>query len=225
MAASQGTIRTSATFGAAGTNADLLQNVHGALVMQNWKEWLVMNGYAFTSTGTAGPTDNETGEVGAGSMAVDELEPSFCFDVPTGTTVVPLRVMMGIEAQAATDVISVIAYDSILRFSSGGVAAVAARNLHGGSTRSSVVTNLLSGDTAITSLASSAQRQLAVYMDEFANNTGRRSGLNFDWIAPYPVRIVGPGAFLIYVHGTTGAIEFQVVVDWAEIATADLIGS
>src|SRR3990167_4881047 len=100
-----GTVRTSASFSAAGTNADALQNVHGALVTQSWKEWLVMNGYAFTSTGTAGPTDNETGEVCAGSMAVDELEPSFCFDVPTGTTVIPLRVMMGIEAQGAPHLI------------------------------------------------------------------------------------------------------------------------
>jgi len=117
-----------------------------------------MNGYAFGSIGTEGPTDNETAEIGAGGMAVDEAEPSFMFDVPVGTTVIPLRVNFVIEAQAGTVNIALAAWDVINRFSAGGVAAVAARNLHGGNPRSSVVTNLLSGDTAITALASSAQR-------------------------------------------------------------------
>ena len=142
-----------------------------------------------------------------------------------GRRVIPLRVNFVIEAQAGTVNIALAAWDVINRFSAGGVAAVAARNLHGGNPRSSVVTNLLSGDTAITALASSAQRTLQMWTDPAAVATSLSVPWQFDWLPPYPGRIQGPGSFLFYVHSTGTAAEFQVLVEWAEIATADLIGA
>lgn len=211
----------------AGAEGDLALVRMGLLGISDLVSTLSLLGYCFTSTGTASRGDGETGEIGAGDMAIDATEPSFMFDVPTGTTVIPLEVNISIEDAADVDNIFAIMYDDINRYSSGGVAAVAARNLRTDDPRASTVINLYSGDTALTAAAASDERLIWTAASEFAAVNTLGAPWVLEWSvkknATFPV-LVGPASFLVYAHETTAAMEFTVVATWAELPS-DLVAA
>jgi len=207
----------------AGAENELALIRMGLLGVSDLISTLSLMGYCFTSTGTAGKTDGETGEIAAASQAIDPTEPTFMFDVPSGTTVIPLEV--GIDVEAATyDGVFAIMYDSVNRYNTGGVAAVAARNLRTDSPRASTVINLYSGDTALTADAATAERLIWIVSHGFADvSTGPL--LNTLWSvrqnATLPI-LVGPASFLVYCHHVTAAAEIGVCCTWAELPS-DLV--
>jgi hypothetical protein len=176
-----------------------------------------MAGYCFVSTGTAGATDAETGETTATANDIDPLEPSFMFDVPTGTTVLPLEVSLAWEVAGATMVTTIVS-DSANRYASGGVAAVAARNLRTNSGYGSVVENLYSGDTAITAAGATAERvHFHYYAFDDIGDAGE--GMSFPvvvWVPAVPPVLVGPASFLVYTMAATTGPELRISVTWAE---------
>ncbi len=210
-------VRQRFTSHANGGEVSPMLNRMGAQVVIPFRDQLSLAGYCFVTTGTAGGTDAETGEVAAATFAMDPLEPIFMFDIPDGLTVLPLNVNLAFEVWYANTMI-IIMSDSVERYSAGGVAAVTPRNLKTNSAYGSNVRNVYSGDSVLTAgTSATAERIHAQYImvDDYAAGEGLPMA-NFDWTPdPFPT-LVGPASFLVYCQGDSTGPEVRISITWAE---------
>ena len=148
----------------------------------------------------------------------DPLEPFFRFTVPSSRTVVPIKVkLVASTAWAAFDRMVVTVHDTDT-FNTGGLAGSGVQGLFidnqgSGNPASSVVTNVLNGDTDLTE---NAATNLRVISETIAIGTGdpilEYNVLKGDSVAA----IHGPASFLVNVEAA-GAEEIFYQVVWAEL--------
>ena len=152
------------------------------------------------------------------NTAYDPLEPFFRFTIPSSVTVVPIMARVrGSTAWAAFDRMVITAHDTDT-FSTGGLVTSGAAGLFvdnqgSGNPKTSVVTNLLDGDTPLTENAATNLRQI---FEAMAIGTGDPI-LQYNVLKGDPiVAIHGPASFLIGLDNA-GAEEVFYHVVWAEL--------
>jgi hypothetical protein len=192
----------------------------GAYVDVPFKLQLALAGYCFVTTNSLAMTDTVIAEVAAASWAIDPVEPSFMFDIPDGTAVLPLEVSIGLVSSGANLMVAVMS-DNVKRYTSGGTAAVAARNLKTDSSYGSVVESLYDGGTSAGDLTTiSAKNERIHYQWTSPDDLNAGEGLDYPnilWQPAVPPVLVGPASFMIYVHNDGTAAEFRYSVTWAEL--------
>jgi hypothetical protein len=196
-------------------------NRMGCRVVVPFREALALAGYVSVSTGTAGGADAETGEAAAdGNFTNDPVEPTYLIDIPGGTCLIPLEVSVAFEVIEDANAQIAIMSDEIMRYSSGGVAAVVARGIKTNSSPGPATQIVYSGDSAITATAAQAER--IHYQWLTWDDTQAAEGQNYPVIFWKPAVLpflVGPASFLIYAHGSNAGPEVRISVTWAELPT------
>ncbi len=202
-----------------GSEGEIRLNRRGEIVSPDWIQQWVLDGRCFIASNTAMETVAKMGD-----EAYAETEPAIAIDVETGTTLVPLEIMIyQAGAVASADVTALFTLDTKVRITSG--VAVTPRNLLINPTEPNASTSTvkmhIEGTTNL--LTSAPARDTTFYAklmteDILGGPTQNPIWTAREYIAP---AIKGPGSLVIYLYGT-GSPEVFFHILWAEIPTANI---
>lgn len=192
-------------------------NPRGELVVPDWMTQLALDGRVFNISNLTIET------VALGSTSFADTDPFILVDVPTGTTIIPLEVLLAQGGTVAGGVITVlITTDDGLRFSSGGT-AVTPINLRKDDPITSATSAYVGDATAIVAAANvDADTIWAGLLDQ--DVTDPNSTENVIWTARnyIPPILIGPASLLIFAFAATTAPGLFWSVKWAEIPTVSV---
>jgi len=201
--------------GAAGS---IRLNRRGEAVGGDWIDQLVADGRCFIVSNQAMETARDIGFAG-----YVETEASIAIDVATGTTLIPLEIMMYQGGTAATaDVTVLFTLDDAQRITSGN--ALTPRNYLINATEPNTSTSTVKfhdeSGTDMVVVAPGEDTTFYAKMQAYALVGGDNQDIHWsarEYIAPH---IKGPGSLVIYWYGTGEPEGFYHIV-WAEIPTAN----
>lgn len=189
----------------------------GSLTVADWVFAMAIAGYGHVaSVGTATtPITFKTGFTAA--------QPEIAIDVPAGTTIVPLHILVSLEDSAGTD--NEIVFETANNAVGAGTStAITSRNLINGSntglpTGCSIYSAYSGNGTAPTSTV-----EFWRHVYPFADAT-KDPVKSFEWSFDRhaPVIVAGAGSLVGYVGGTTTAPAGYIKVAWIELPTAYLL--
>jgi len=207
-----------------GTTGKIRLNPRGEIVVPDFFTQLVLDGRVFNASNAVQETDETIVETGRGTA---NINPSLLLDVPTGTTVIPLEVIVdfGNTPGTSVDMVFTINTDDAVRYSSGG-GAITPINMRKDDPRSSACL-FKSASTQI--VASSNTDDDTIYcsmLEVEATPRTTNAGLPlFFWSSRLytPPVLIGPASFLVFLTAdTTNDQELNWSVKWAEFATTDI---
>lgn len=205
---------------AEGAAVGIRANPRGEIVVPDYYLQLVLDGRVFNASNAVQETPERIGETARGA---DNVNPSLLLDVPEGTTVIPLEVMLDMAAGTSTDQTATINVDDGTRFSAGGVAITPINSRLDDPNTSSVA--FYSGSSQITATANTDDNTIsAVFIEEEATPRTTVGGPFFYWSArqAIPVVLIGPASLQVFVTGSTDDHDFYWHVTWAEIPTTNV---
>lgn len=185
------------------------------VVVPDWRFQLVQDGRVFQVSNATRQT-----ALAAGGTAFGDTTPAFVVDFPTGTTGVPLEIVLNQGGTVAGATINVlITVDSAIRFSTGG-AVLTVRNCRdaGPAAAASAYSNptALALDTAISLYSCLLAPDVSPAADSFFP-----TGVHYKaWENPY--FCVGPASLVIYTFATTTQPSWFFRIVWAEIPTVSV---
>ena len=199
-------------------------NPRGELVTPDWFTQLVLDGRVFNASNAVQETDEAFVETGRGT---NNVNPSLLVDAPSGTTIIPLEVIIdfGNTPGTSKDMVFTINTDDTTRYSSGG-AAITPINMRKDDPNTSGC-SVYSGSTQIVASANTDDDTIFCTMiEEEATPRTAVAGLPlFFWTAKQyiPPVLIGPASLLVFVTAaTTNDQEMNWSVKWAEISTAQI---
>jgi len=207
-----------------GSSGKLRLNPRGELVVPDFYTQLVLDGRVFNASNAVQETDEAICETGRGT---NNINPSLLLDVPTGTTAIPLEVIIDIGNSPGTsvDMVFTINTDDKIRYASGG-AAITPINMRKDDPRTSNCP-FYSASTQIVAAANTDDDTIYCQMME-AEATPRTATSGEPWFLwtarKYtPPVLIGPAAFLVFIMAaSTNDQELNYSVKWAEFATTDI---
>jgi len=202
-----------------GTDGDIRINKRGEIVPADWIQQLVDDGRVFIVSNQAMETARDIG-----NAAYAETEGAISIDVATGTTLIPLEVMLYQGGAVATaDVTVLFTLDDSARITSGNIATP--RNYLINATEPQETTSTVyfhdESGTDMVIVAPGEDTTFYAKMQAEALVGGDNQDVHWsarEFIAPH---IKGPGNFTIYWYGTGNPEGFYHIV-WAEIPTANM---
>ncbi len=207
-----------------GTAGKIRLNPRGELVVPDFFLQLALDGRVFNASNAVQETDEAFVETGRGT---NNVNPSLLLDVPTGTTVIPLEVIIdfGNTPGTSKDMVFTINTDDTTRYSSGG-AAITPINMRKDDPQTTAC-SVYSGSTQIVASANTDDDTIFCSMvEEEATPRTTNAGLPlFFWTARQyiPPVLIGPASFLVFVTAdTTNDQELNWSLKWAEIPTANI---
>lgn len=208
-----------------GSVGQIRLNRRGEMVTVPLDLQLVLDGRMFNASNAAQETDELIVETGRGSS---NINPSLLVDVPNGTTIIPMEVLIDLGNTVGTskDMVFTINTDATTRYSSGG-AKITPVNMRKDKPRSSSCP-VYSASTQIAASASTDNDTIFVQMvEEEATPRTVVSGLPlFYWTSKLftPPVLIGPAAFLVYLTAdTTNDQEMNWSIKWAEFDTTEVV--
>lgn len=201
-------------------------NPRGELITPDWYTQLVMDGRVFNASNAVQETFEALSVNGRGT---DNINPSLLLDVPSGTTIIPLEVMLEADVAEATseDETYSINTDDKVRFVSGGV-AITAINMRKDDPNASVA-SFYSGSTAIVANADEDNDTIyaqTVYAEATPPTTVKGTPLLLWTARTYiPPVLIGPASFLVFIQTATADQNYWWSVKWAEIPTVQVVPS
>ncbi len=197
-------------------------NRRGEIVMPDPYTQLVADGRVFNASNAVEETAED---ITLASRTGSNVNPSLLLNVPEGTTALPLEVMMDMVTEGSSeDTYLTICTDDASRYTSGG-GAITAINMRKDDPRSS---NCIfkSGSTTIVSPANTDDDTIwSVHIDAEATPVTVATGMpTILWTArtSIPPMLIGPAAFLVYIHHATDDSTWMWSVKWAEFATTEV---
>lgn len=198
-------------------------NPRGELVAMDIYQQFVLDGRVFNASNAVQETDEAIAETGRGTA---NINPSLLVDVPSGTTIIPLEVIvdLGNTPGTSVDMNFSINTDDAVRYSSGG-AAITPINMRKDDPRSSNCP-VYSASTQIVASANTDDDTIFATMHE-AEATPRTvvGGPLFFWTARQYIApvLIGPAALLVYMmSAATNDQEMYWSIKWAEFSTAEI---
>ncbi len=200
-----------------GSTGRIRLNRRGELVgIDQYQQW-VADGRVFV----ASPAARETAEA-IGSTSFSDTDPALLLDVPTGTTAIPLEIIMNQGGTVAGGNITLlITMSDKIRYASGGV-LLTSQNMRFDEPRSSAC-RFYTGSTDI--VANANTDDITLFAQNLVHDIDTLEGGNIQWTARKfiaPV-LIGPAAIPIYAVATSTQPSFFYVVKWAEFDTTEVI--
>ena len=207
----------------AGTEKSPVLHATGAQVTMDYIEYLAAQGYVFVG-GTGAQTANSLAamvvcEVGADNQDVDLTQPSFFFNVPDGTTVIPLFANVVVEVGTGTDNIMAIVAGANTTdgYTSGGSLAVNPRNLRTDNPRASTVTTYAEDEGAADLVVVTPTSPRVLWLWSSPTSVIGGDPFIIEWKPEHLTSIVGPGTFNFYCHSIATAANIKATFYWAEL--------
>lgn len=208
-----------------GSVGQIRLNRRGEMVSVPLDLQLVLDGRVFNASNAVQETDELILESSRGSNSIN---PSLLVDVPSGTTIIPMEVLIdfGNTPGTSKDMVFTINTDDAVRYVSGG-AKISPVNMRKDDPRSSSCP-VYSASTQIVASSNTDDDTIFVQMvEEEATPRTVVSGLPlFYWTSKLfiPPVLIGPAAFLVYlVADTTNDQEMNWSIKWAEFDTTEVI--
>ena len=200
-------------------------NRRGEMVVVPVELQWALDGRVFNASNAVQETDEAIAETGRGS---DNVNPSLLVDVPSGTTIIPLEVIidLGNTPGTSVDMNFTINTDDALRYSAGG-AAITPVNMRKDDPRSSTCI-VKSASTQITATANTDDDTIFNLMVE-AEATPRTAvaGLPLlNWTSKLyvPPVLIGPASLLVFMmSASSNDQEMYWSIKWAEFATTEIV--
>lgn len=190
-------------------------NPRGELVVADWMTQLVLDGRVFNASNTTIET------AVAGSTSFADTDPFLLLDVPSGTTAIPLEILLAQAGTVAGGVITIlITTDDATRFSSGGT-AVTPINMRKDDPNTSACSFYEGGSSAITASANTdADTLFATLLDQDVTDPNITE--NVVWTARkyIPPALIGPASLLVFAYASTTAPSLYWSVKWVEFSTS-----
>ena len=200
-----------------GSVGEVRINKRGELVSPDWVTQLIFDGRVFMVSNIAMETARDIG-----SATYVETEPAIAMDVPTGTTVVPLEIMMyqGGAAASADVTVLMTVDDTGGRITSGNAATPRNYLINATEPVASLVTVKFHDESATALLTAAPNEDNTFYakMQAYALVGGDTQDIHWSARRFIPPIIEGPGSLVIYWYGTGNPEGFYHLV-WAEIPT------
>ena len=208
-----------------GSVGQIRLNRRGEMVVVPVELQWAIDGRVFNASNAVQETDEAFAETGRGTA---NINPSLLVDVPTGTTIIPLEVIVGLGNTPGTsvDMNFTLNTDDVTRYSSGG-AAITPINMRKDDPRTSACP-VYSGSTQIAASVNTDDDTIFNLMVE-AEATPRTavSGTPlFYWTSKLyvPPILIGPASFLFYMmSASTNDQEMYWSIKWAEFATTEVV--
>lgn len=199
-----------------GTAGYIRLNRRGELVSPDPHIQMILDGRVFIASNIAMETAKDIGDA-----TYAETEPAIAIDVPTGTTFIPLDIMIYQGgAVASADVTMLMTVDTKTRITSG--TAITARNylINATEPNSSAVTVKIhsEGGTDLLTSAPSIDATFFAKLQAEALVGGDLQDVHWSAKKFIPPVIKGPGSLCIYWYGTGNPEGFWHVI-WVEIPT------
>ena len=192
-------------------------NPRGEMIVPDWMTQLALDGRVFNSST---PVQETALNLNTTARGTDNISPAILLDVPAGTTVIPLEVIMAAIAGTAEDVTVTINTDDGTRFSTGGTSRsiVNARKDDPGGSLCTFYTE----PTAIANVDDDTIWAKLIDGGQIATPTTDNPAVF--WSAKFftPPILIGPASLLIFVTSTTDDHTWQYSVKWAEMPTTDI---
>lgn len=189
-------------------------NPRGELVVPDWMTQLALDGrvYNFST-----PVQETALNLNTTARGTDNVNPAVLIDIPTGTTIIPLEIIMQIIAGTAEDVTVTINTDDGTRFSTGGTTRTPVNMRKDDPNTSS--TTVYTEPTATANTDDDTIWAKLVDGAQIATPTTDQPTVF--WSAKYytPPILIGPAALLIFVTSATDDHTWQFSIKWAEFAT------
>lgn len=195
-------------------------NPRGELVVADWMTQLVLDGRVYNASTVA----HETAAAIA-TNGIVSTGPALLLSIPTGTTVIPLEIILAAAADAsASDTTVQICTDDAAGYASGGV-AVTPINMRKDDPNTSSAT-FYTGSTAIVYGANVDDDTIyAAMVDSTAVVGTLGSGQpQVYWTARQyiPPVLIGPASLLVFIGDTGGTSTWYYSVKWASFSTTDI---
>jgi len=194
------------------------------IVVPNWKQIAILEGRGFHVDVGAFSTPI----VGGGNGTVlDQDQPEAGISVPTGTTIIPIRVHVQCQTPLlATDADEseiLIAWDQAAAIDAGTSTTETALKMHDGSSVTSRCTCYSAFTGNCTNPTLSVELARAVVTGDMNGTPANALWGKLDLLyAPEAVPlIVGPASLIVYWGGTVGTSGFAQI-EWLEYYTADI---
>ncbi len=203
-----------------GTAGMIRLNRRGEIVAADWVMQLVLDGRVFIASNAAMETARDIG-----NATYTETEPAIAIDVPTGTTLIPLEIMIYQGGAVATADVTILMTvdDTGGRITSGN--AVTARNylINATEPNSSAVTVKIhdEGTTALVTAVPNEDNTFFAKLQAEALVGGDLQDVHWSARKYIPPVIKGPGSLVIYWYGTGNPEGFWHLL-WAEIPTISI---
>jgi len=194
-------------------------NRRGELVTVDLYDQLVSDGRVFIGSNVARET---AAAMGTASATFDDTDPALLLDVPTGTTAIPLEIIMNQAGTVAGgNTMVLITLSDKLRYTSGGV-AIPRQNMRFDEPRTSNCP-FYEGTTDIVAIANTDD--ITLWGNMLVHDVDGLYGSNVDWsarkfLAP---RLVGPASMVIYAYAASTQPSYLFSIKWAELDTTDVI--
>ena len=202
-----------------GTSGKLRLNPRGELVVPDFFTQLVLDGRVFNISNEV-QEGGATALIGETAPGTNNVNPSIMVDVPTGTTIIPLEVMVMAESTGTSgDWVTVrISTDDKIRYSSGGN-ALTPLNMRKDDPLASTC-NCFDGSSQITASANTDDDIIWMASYDYSARAGER----LEWTAKHytPPVMIGPSSLLVFCDVSNVDEEILFSVKWAEFQSADI---
>jgi len=192
------------------------------LIIPDFYTQLVVDGRCFIASNAAMETAEDIGRLGT----YLGTEPAICIDVPSGTTMEPLEVVLrqgGTVANATFDVMLTV--DDAVRITSG--TAVTPRNylINATEPRTSACTIKKQSEAGTNLVTSDNNEENTFFHALLPADIDALEGGHVTWTARENIApiIVGPGAMLVYAFVATAEPQFFWHIIWAEYPTVSMV--
>ncbi len=167
--------------------------------------------------------------VAAGGTSYSDTAPAFLVDVPVGTSIVPLEILLKQGGTVAGAVITVLlTADNKLRYSSGGTAQTVRNNRTDAPFSSAC--SAYSGASAITAAAAGVARTFwASMLSPDVSPTADVEFPGFSNCVEWSIRdkvppvLVGPASLVIYAYAGTTQASWFYTIKWLELPSAAVV--
>ena len=205
-----------------GSAPKLRLNRRGELVaIDQYQQW-VFDGRVYLLSNIARETP---AAMGTASATFDDTDPALLVDVPNGTTMVPLEIILNQAGTVGGGVLRVlITLSDKIRYDSGGI-AIPKQNMRFDEPKSSACP-AYEGTTDIVAVANTDDITLhAAYVDPDVATAPYGTPTRVHWsarefIAPV---LVGPASLVIYTYSASTQPSWFFVIKYAEFDTTEVI--
>ena len=208
-----------------GSQGKVRLNRRGELVIVPLELQWSMDGRVFNASNAVQETDEAIVETSRGSNSIN---PSLLVDVPSGTTIVPLEVIVdfGNTPGTSKDMVFTINTDDAIRYSSGG-GAITPVNMRKDDPRSSTCIVKSASTQIVASNNTDDDTIFCSMVEEEATPRTTNAGTPlFEWTAKkyVPPTLIGPASLLVYLTAdTTNDQEMNWSIKWAEFAATEIV--
>lgn len=206
-----------------GSAGNIRLNRRGELVtIDQYQQW-VFDGRVFLLSNIARETP---AAMGTASATFSDTDPALLVDVPNGTTMVPLEIILNQAGTVGGGVIRVlITLDDKVRYTSGGI-AIPKQNMRFDEPRPSICP-AYEGTTDIVAAAAGDDITLeGAYLDQDVGTAPYGTPTKIHWSAREKIApvLVGPASLVIYTYAATTQPSWFFVIKYAEFATTEVVG-